>query len=299
MSVRSTLAGHRRAYRLSQLADICLGPPRRCPHPSLHPTPPAAARQNRRPCLPIRPPTVWPPSDQPLPHQLGRPGPRAVRGGSPPAQLGRYHVVKELGRGAMGLVYLGKDPRSNASSRSKPCAWTISTARRNLKDFRDRFFRGQNRPDVCHIPTSSPCTTRAKKDGLAYIAMEYLEGRCSLLLSEVDVVAPSKHVLHIVAAVADAARLCAWPGRHPSGCRSPQHHAPETARGKSDGLRHRQNGDGIENPASLIVGAALRVAGTGDREDGRPIRCVFVGSRALRVVDRGTPVSTPITCPPS
>ncbi len=30
--------------------------------------------------------------------------------GSTPGMLGRYRVLKELGRGAMGLVYLGKDP---------------------------------------------------------------------------------------------------------------------------------------------------------------------------------------------
>ncbi|MGZ9275458.1 MAG: hypothetical protein ACXW34_12030, partial [Nitrospira sp.] len=35
--------------------------------------------------------------------------PLVARAGMP-AALGRYHVVKELGRGAMGVVYLGQDP---------------------------------------------------------------------------------------------------------------------------------------------------------------------------------------------
>ncbi|MBI3895554.1 MAG: CHASE2 domain-containing protein, partial [Acidobacteria bacterium] len=34
-------------------------------------------------------------------------------GGSTAPTLGRYEVVKELGRGAMGIVYLGKDPKIN------------------------------------------------------------------------------------------------------------------------------------------------------------------------------------------
>src|SRR5262245_43968311 len=60
--------------------------------------------------------------------------------GTVPTMLGRYKVLKELGRGAMGVVYLGKDPTIQRFV-------AIKTMRLDeidddkLKDFKARFFR--------------------------------------------------------------------------------------------------------------------------------------------------------------
>jgi hypothetical protein len=45
-----------------------------------------------------------------------------VQGSEVKPQLGRYEIIKELGKGAMGVVFLGKDPRSTAWWPSRPCA---------------------------------------------------------------------------------------------------------------------------------------------------------------------------------
>ena len=55
----------------------------------------------------------------------------AVRNGNGvPSTLGRYQVLKELGRGAMGVVYLGKIRRSSDLWPLKPCGWTTSTGKK-------------------------------------------------------------------------------------------------------------------------------------------------------------------------
>ena len=38
-----------------------------------------------------------------------------IGGSSVKPTLGRYEIQRELGRGAMGIVYLGKDPKINRS----------------------------------------------------------------------------------------------------------------------------------------------------------------------------------------
>ncbi|MBS0180302.1 MAG: serine/threonine protein kinase [Nitrospira sp.] len=132
-------------------------------------------------------------------------GTAAVRnGGSPPAQLGRYHVVKELGRGAMGLVYLGKDPTIQRFVAIKTMRLDDIDSAEELKDFRDRFFREAESTGRLSHPNIVTVYDAGEQDGLAYIAMEYLEGTLLSCYCQKSTLLPSKHVLHIVAAVADA-----------------------------------------------------------------------------------------------
>ena len=84
--------------------------------------------------------------NQPGRRDRGRP-----QQGSPPAQLGRYHVVNELGRGAMGLVLPGKDPTIQRFVAIKTMRLDdIDSAGGNSKTFATGSFEA-SRPDVCHI----------------------------------------------------------------------------------------------------------------------------------------------------
>src|SRR5690606_11870870 len=62
-------------------------------------------------------------------------------GGVEKPMLGRYQVEKELGKGAMGVVYLGKDPKIGRVVAIKTMALSNEFEGEELNDARERFFR--------------------------------------------------------------------------------------------------------------------------------------------------------------
>ncbi|MBC7840052.1 MAG: hypothetical protein H7Y39_15655, partial [Nitrospiraceae bacterium] len=58
-----------------------------------------------------------------------------------PSMLGRYKVLKELGRGAMGLVYLGKDPTIQRFVAIKTMRLDHIDQDDKLQEIKARFFR--------------------------------------------------------------------------------------------------------------------------------------------------------------
>src|SRR5262249_41661593 len=58
-----------------------------------------------------------------------------------PGMLGRYRVLKELGRGAMGLVYLGKDPTIQRFVAIKTMRLDQLDDNDKLQEVKARFFR--------------------------------------------------------------------------------------------------------------------------------------------------------------
>ncbi len=125
-------------------------------------------------------------------------------GAGVPATLGRYHVVKELGRGAMGVVYLGKDPTIQRFVAIKTMRLDEIDNEEDLKEFRDRFFREAESTGRLSHPNIVTVYDAGEQDGLAYIAMEYLEGTLLSCYCQKSTILPAKQALQIVATVADA-----------------------------------------------------------------------------------------------
>ncbi len=124
--------------------------------------------------------------------------------GSMPAILGRYQVVKELGRGAMGVVYLGKDPTIQRFVAIKTMRLDDIDKEEELKEFRDRFFREAESTGRLSHPNIVTVYDAGEQEGLAYIAMEYLEGTLLSCYCQKSTLVPAKQALQIVATVADA-----------------------------------------------------------------------------------------------
>lgn len=90
--------------------------------------------------------------------------------------LGRYQVEKELGQGAMGIVYLGKDPKINRSVAIKTMALSSEFEGSELEDVKMRFFREAESAGRLNHAAIVSIYDAGEESDLAYIAMELLKG---------------------------------------------------------------------------------------------------------------------------
>jgi eukaryotic-like serine/threonine-protein kinase len=117
--------------------------------------------------------------------------------------LGRYEIVNELGRGAMGVVYKGEDPKIHRTV-------AIKTVR--LSDFdeemigemKERFFREAESAGLLTHPNIVTIYDAGEEHDLAYIAMEFLKGKDLEGYTKKENLLPIRETLSIVAHVADA-----------------------------------------------------------------------------------------------
>jgi len=92
-----------------------------------------------------------------------------------PAQIGRYDVVAEIGRGAMGVVYRAVDPMLERTVAIKTINMALDPG--EMEHYEKRFTiearaaGGLNHPNIVTIHDIG------RSGDLAYMAMEFLEGR--------------------------------------------------------------------------------------------------------------------------
>ncbi len=89
--------------------------------------------------------------------------------------LGRYEVLKELGKGAMGIVYLGRDPKINRQVAIKTIRFD-EISEEEEKDVKERFFREAEAAGRLNHPNIVAIYDAGEDHDLAYIAMELLAG---------------------------------------------------------------------------------------------------------------------------
>jgi serine/threonine-protein kinase len=118
--------------------------------------------------------------------------------------LGRYQVEKELGKGAMGVVYLGKDPKIGRVVAIKTMALSQEFAGEELTDARERFFREAETAGRLQHQNIVTIFDAGEEHDLAYIAMEFLKGRDLAEHCKREQLLPVATVLSIVARVAEA-----------------------------------------------------------------------------------------------
>ena len=117
--------------------------------------------------------------------------------------LGRYEISGELGRGAMGVVYKGEDPKIHR---------TVAIKTLRLSEFeedvvgelKERFFREAESAGLLAHPNIVTIYDCGEEHDLAYIAMEYLEGEDLERFTRKGSLLPLRDILFIVAHVAEA-----------------------------------------------------------------------------------------------
>ena len=90
--------------------------------------------------------------------------------------LGRYEVIKEIGRGAMGMVYLGKDPRIGRTVAIKTMALAQEFDSDELETIKSRFLREAETAGRLSHQNIVTIYDVGEEQELAYIAMDYLKG---------------------------------------------------------------------------------------------------------------------------
>lgn len=118
--------------------------------------------------------------------------------------LGRYEIEKELGKGAMGVVYFGKDPKIGRVVAIKTVALSQEFEADELADVKERFFREAETAGRLNHPNIVSIYDAGEEHDLAYIAMEFLKGKDLVPYTKPDSLLPLPKVMNIIAKVADA-----------------------------------------------------------------------------------------------
>ena len=136
----------------------------------------------------------------------GHPGPATALDGDAAQQpmLGRYLVEKELGKGAMGVVYLGKDPKIGRVVAIKTLALSAEFEGEELVEARERFFREAETAGRLQHQNIVTIFDAGEEHDLAYIAMEFLKGKDLVDYCKPGQLLAVPVVLGLVARVAEA-----------------------------------------------------------------------------------------------
>ncbi|SEM66001.1 serine/threonine protein kinase [Syntrophus gentianae] len=117
--------------------------------------------------------------------------------------IGRYEISRELGRGAMGTVYLGKDPKINREVAIKTLRYEEIEDER-LLETKKRFFLEAEAAGKLSHPNIVTIYDVGEDSDLAYMAMELLDGTDLMKYCGRDSLLPIPEVVRIVSLVANA-----------------------------------------------------------------------------------------------
>jgi len=117
--------------------------------------------------------------------------------------LGRYEIVRELGRGAMGTVYLGRDPKINRDVAIKTLKYE-GMSDEQLREFKERLFTEAEAAGTLSHPSIVTVYDVGEEHDMAFIAMELLKGEDLASLLRAKGAFPVREALSIIASVADA-----------------------------------------------------------------------------------------------
>jgi CHASE2 domain-containing sensor protein len=124
--------------------------------------------------------------------------------GSEKPVLGRYQIEKPLGKGAMGVVYLGKDAKLDRLVAIKTLPLAQEFEPNGLQEATIRFFREASAAGRLTHPHIVTIYEAGEEQDLAYISMEFFKGGNLVPYTQPDNLLPIPTVVEIVIQVAEA-----------------------------------------------------------------------------------------------
>jgi len=119
----------------------------------------------------------------------------------PGKTIGRYEIIGELGRGAMGTVYLGRDPLINREVAIKTLRYGHGDDE-EMTAAKKRFFREAEAAGRLTHPNIVTVYDVGEYRGTAYMAMELLDGTDLVSFCDKDSLLPFEEVVKIISTVA-------------------------------------------------------------------------------------------------
>src|SRR5580700_8390576 len=123
-------------------------------------------------------------------------------------RIGRYKIVRELGRGAMGVVYHAIDPNIGRPVAIKTIQLGGNRTPEEQDKLRERLFREARSAGILSHPGIVTIYDMEEHDDVAFIAMEFVDGpTLDQLLSKREPLAPERlmSILRQTAAALDYA----------------------------------------------------------------------------------------------
>ncbi|NRB39958.1 MAG: serine/threonine protein kinase [Pseudomonadales bacterium] len=117
--------------------------------------------------------------------------------------LGRYQVERELGRGANGIVYLGRDPKIARQVAIKTLSYKqLEPAQKKL--VLARFYREAEAAGRLSHPAIVTVYDIGEEHDMAFIAMDFVKGQPLSRFSHAENLLPPATVFQLISEVADA-----------------------------------------------------------------------------------------------
>ncbi|HUD70538.1 MAG TPA: serine/threonine-protein kinase, partial [Dongiaceae bacterium] len=93
-----------------------------------------------------------------------------------PKKLGRFEILKEIGRGAMGQVFLANDPKIERQVAIKTIALPAGTPEEEALETSRRFLREAQAAGRLLHPNIVTIFDVGEENGVSFIAMEFIDG---------------------------------------------------------------------------------------------------------------------------
>lgn len=124
--------------------------------------------------------------------------------GGPIQKIGRYEILGELGHGAMGVVYKGRDPVIDRLVAIKTIRFDRLYEAQEIESLKERFFKEAQAAGRLTHPGIVTIYDVADDGGISYMAMEFVEGESLSQYATQERLLPVKEVLRIVIEAAEA-----------------------------------------------------------------------------------------------